>query len=512
MLDPVRNKAKIIVFTTAAFLGGVILASGMEWTTGSHAASFFLQQQAPPARAEVQPVADLSDAFIAIAEAVTPAVVNIRTERTQRLPGGHPEMPEPFRRFFRGPPGSGGEAIPQEAGGTGFLISDDGHIMTNNHVVEGADRIRVIMQDRREFDARIIGRDPTTDVAVIRIEGRGFPVVRTGRPESARVGEWVLAIGNPLGLDFTVTAGIISAKGRPLNIIAQTLLRGGQDQAGYAIESFIQTDAAINPGNSGGPLVNLRGEVIGVNSAIASQSGFSEGYGFAIPIDLAQRVADDLIRHGQVRRPILGVSIQEVTVEDAEVYRLPAVAGAVVQDFSAAGSPAERAGMRPGDVIVAIDGQPVTRSNELQRIVASRRPGDRVAVDVIRYGQRQQFQVQLAEAPAPATARAAAAAPPPQPAAEGRLGAVVAPLTAEVARTLQYGEPGGVVITEVTPYGPLGRRNIGRGWKVVRIDQQDIREVQQFERALAARSTGDVVSLTLETPDGARRIVNVRIP
>ncbi|HEX2225436.1 MAG TPA: trypsin-like peptidase domain-containing protein, partial [Thermoanaerobaculia bacterium] len=361
MYDPVRAKLKLIALTGAAFVGGVVLASGMEWTAGSHAATLL---QTPPSSTEVRPVAELSEAFVAISESVTPSVVNIQTERSQRIPTGNPGVPEEWRRFFNIPPGGrgeGGEVVPMQAGGTGFLISDDGYIMTNNHVVEGADRIRVILNDRREFDAQLVGRDPTTDVAVIKIEGTGFPALRTGSPDGTRVGEWVLAIGNPLGLDFTVTAGIVSAKGRPLPIIQETLLQQGAENAGYAIESFIQTDAAINPGNSGGPLVNLRGEVVGVNSAIASASGYSEGYGFAIPIDLARRVADDLIRYGRVRRPVLGVSIGNVSVEDVEAYGLPKVAGVVVQDFSMDDSPARAAGIQRGDVIVTVNGEPVDR-------------------------------------------------------------------------------------------------------------------------------------------------------
>jgi serine protease Do len=510
MLDPVRAKARLIAFAGAAFVGGVALASAMEWTAGSHAAAFLLQGNQPSSQ-EVRPVAELSEAFVAISESVTPSVVNIRTERTARRGGrAHPPVPEAWRRFFDIPEG-GGEmpAIPQEAGGTGFLISADGHIMTNNHVVEGADKITVILRDRREYPAQVVGLDPTTDIAVIRIEGSGFPSVRMGNPEATRVGEWVLAVGNPLGLDFTVTAGIVSAKGRPLPIIRETLQRQGQETAQLAIESFIQTDAAINPGNSGGPLVNLRGEVIGVNSAIASSSGFSEGYGFAIPIDLANRVGEDLIRYGRVRRPILGVQINEVTVEDAEVFQLPDVAGAVVQSFSSDASPARQAGLRQGDVIVAVNGQRVAQVNELQRRIASQRPGDRVTLDVIRYGERRQVEVRLAEA------EAAPVAVAPQPAAEpttsGRLGIRVAPLSPERARELGYAQAGGVVVEEVAPFGPVGRRGYRPGWKVLELDRQEIRDVQQFERLIRAKPAGSVVSLTLESPDGQRQLLNIRV-
>jgi serine protease Do len=508
MLDPVRAKAKVIGVTAASFLGGVLIATGMDWTAGSHAATFF---QAGPSAQEVRPIAELTEGFISIAESVTPAVVSIRTERAvrPRRGAGPDDVPEPFRQFFQIPPG--GQAPPREAGGTGFIISADGYILTNNHVVQDADQITVVMLDRREFRAEIVGRDPTTDVAVIRIDGRGLPVVRTGNPQETRVGEWVLAIGNPLGLDFTVTAGIVSAKGRDIRIIGQSL-RGEEQLAGYAVESFIQTDAAINPGNSGGPLVNIRGEVVGVNSAIASETGLSQGYGFAIPIDLASRVADDLIRYGRVRRAILGVQIQDVTVEDAEVFRLPTVAGAVVQQFSMPNAPAERAGLRQGDVIVAVNGMPVNRINELQRLIASQRPGDRVTLEVVRYGDRLSIAVPLAEVPGaePATT---ASAPPPVTTTNGRLGLRVAPLTGERAQSLGYSSPGGVVIDELEQFGPLGRRAPDvQGWKIVRADGQAIADVAQFERLLRDKPAGGVISLVLQRPDGTERIVNVRVP
>jgi len=510
MLDPVRTKAKVIGVTAASFLGGVLLASGLEWTAGSHASTIF---QAGPSPREVQPIADLSEAFISIAESVTPAVVSIRTERAARQArnSAPQDVPEPFRQFFQIPPG--GQAPPREAGGTGFLISEDGYILTNNHVVQGADQITVVMLDRREFRAQVVGRDPTTDVAVIRIEGRGLPVVRMGDPHQTRVGEWVLAIGNPLGLDFTVTAGIVSAKGRDIRIIGQSL-RGEEQLAGYAVEAFIQTDAAINPGNSGGPLVNIRGEVVGVNSAIASETGLSQGYGFAIPIDLAGRVAEDLIRYGRVRRPILGVSIHDVTVEDAEVFGVPTVGGAVIQDFSMPNSPAERAGVLQGDVVVGVNGIAVTRINELQRIIASQRPGDRVTLDLVRYGERITLQVPLAEAPSSADqAAAATSAPIRAPASEGRLGVRVSPLNPERAQALGFASVGGVVIEELEQFGPLARRAPDlQGWRVLRVDGQAVNEVAQFERVVRDKAPGSVVSLVVQRADGTERIVNVRIP
>jgi serine protease Do len=506
MLDPVRAKARLIGVVSASFVGGVMLATGMEWTAGSHASGLF---QTQPTASEVQPLAELSESFISIAESVTPAVVSIRTERAARpaLPSELREdaVPEEFRRFLQPPPG------PQVAGGTGFIIREDGFIVTNNHVVANADVIEVVTMDRRKFTARLVGRDPMTDVAVIRIDGTGFPTVRTGDPHDTRVGEWVVAIGNPLGLDFTVTAGIVSAKDRSgLGILAEA---AGEDIRALTVESFIQTDAAINPGNSGGPLVNIRGEVIGINTAIASATGLSQGYGFAVPIDLAQRVAEDLIRYGRWRRSVLGVRIGEVVTEDVEAFGLPQVGGALVQSFSEPNTPAERAGLRQGDVIVAVDGEPITRVNELQRVVASRRPGDRVSIDVIRYGDRQRVEVQLIESQATIAMNTEPATTPPVSAPPPGLGVRVGPVTEERARAIGLPSAGGVVVEEANPAGAMAQRlgGIPTNMRILSIDREPIEDPAEFERVIAAKPPGSVVSLVIEDRSG-QSILNVRLP
>ncbi|HET7322302.1 MAG TPA: Do family serine endopeptidase [Longimicrobiaceae bacterium] len=507
MLDPVRAKARVIGLVAASFLGGVLLASGMEWTTGIHAATLL---QDLPSRQSVEPVAQLSQSFVAIADAVTPAVVSIQTRSTQQLPGGHPPIPEPFRQFFDIPEGQGQpRAVPTEAMGSGFIISPDGYIMTNNHVVEGADEVTVVLNNRREYPAKIIGRDPTTDVAVIKIDAENLPTVKIGDPEADRVGEWVLAIGNPLGLNFTVTAGIISAKGRPLPIIRQTLQEQGEINSALAIEDFIQTDAAINPGNSGGPMVNTRGEVIGINSAIASESGYYQGYGFAIPIDLAKRIGDDLIRYGHVRRPMLGVSIRDVTPEDVDYYNLPAVSGVLVQPFGPAESPARAAGVKPGDVIVAVDGEPVNQVNELQKKIIEQRPGQTVTLEVIRNGKHLKIPVQLMEAPAPSPQKAAQ--PEPAPTSEGKLGIRVAPLSQALAQRYGFKQPGGVVVTGVVRFGPASSK-VFEGAKIVSANGQAISTIDQFQKAVGSVAAGGIVSLTLEDPNGAGYIANIRVP
>ena len=509
MLDPVRGKLKLIGITAGAFTGGVLLASGLDWTTGSHAAT--LQTTAQPPTQQTRPVAELSQAFISIAESVTPAVVAVETERAPRTQRPGPRnQPEPDERgrefFFPFPLPDEQPRIPREASGSGFLISEDGYIMTNNHVVADADEIRVVLSDNRQLRARLIGRDPLTDVAVIKIDGR-FPAVRLGRSEEVRIGEWVLAIGNPLDLGTTVTSGIVSAKGRTLNnLIGQA----AGTNARWAIEDFIQTDAPINPGNSGGPLVNLRGEVVGVNSAIASPTGFYSGYGFAVPIDLANRVADDLIRYGRVRRPALGVQVTNVAPEDAEVYGLERIEGVVAQDFPAT-SPAREAGVRQGDVIVSVDGQRVLRVGQFQRLIAAKHPGERVTLDVIRYGRRERVQVQLTEAP---TTTLEEAEEQPAPAADNvPLGLGVSPLTGELARryNIQAGAPG-LVVTDVADYGPAARYGIGEGTRILAVDGQEVRDVAGFRRLVERKRPGQVVSLRVILRTGEGAIINVRMP
>jgi serine protease Do len=494
MLDPVRAKLRMIGVTAGAFAGGVLVASGLDWTTRSHAA--LLQTTGRPPASEVRPVQELSQAFITIAESVTPAVVSIETERAPGSRRGRGEedgerrerMPFPFPF----PMPDGHPDMPQEA----------------NHVVADADQITVVLADNRHLRARLVGRDPLTDIAVIKVEGTGFPAVRIGRSEEVRIGEWVLAIGNPLDLGTTVTSGIVSAQGRSLNnLIGQS----AGTNARWAIEDFIQTDAPINPGNSGGPLVNLRGEVVGVNSAIASPTGFYSGYGFAVPIDLARKVADDLIRYGRVRRPAVGIQVSNVTPEDAEVYRLERIEGVVIQDFPG-DSPAREAGLRQGDVIVAVDGTRVQRVGQFQRLIATRRPGESVALDVIRYGDRRRVAVRLSEAPG--TAPEAPAAQAPRAAAgASKLGLGVQPISPELVRQYDLAGPSeGLVVTDVERMSVAARNGVGEGTRIVAVDGQEVRDVEGFRRLVERKGPGQVISLRIRFRTGEGSIINIRLP
>jgi serine protease Do len=497
-----------------------------------------------PAQVPAPAVASLvetQNAFEAIVDRVKPAVVSIHVrrfareaaQRDQNTPqrGGRQGRPQNIPRDLEDFMRQFGDQLqmpdpnssPREGSGSGFIVSKDGYILTNNHVVADMDRVSVTLADKRTFDARVIGKDPTTDVAVIKIEGSSFPHIALGDESTARVGQWVLAIGNPLDLDFTVTAGIISAKNRRVDN-----LPGRSD---YSITDFIQTDAAINPGNSGGPLVNIRGEVIGINSAIASGTGYYNGYGFAIPIGLAKTVMNDLIEHGEVKRAIVGVSLNEVEPEDAEAAGLKEIRGAKVADFTSDDAPAKKAGLEVGDVIIAVDGRPVEAVNSLQRIIRNYRIGQTAKIEVMRFGQRKEFAVKLTEA-ATRTAPAIAA----NEEAEGgstnletlarsqneKLGITVSPIPASLARQLNLPATvrSGLLIRDMSQRGP----SYQRFYRNEIIDEvlypaaarRDIKTPADLDQALSGLKSGQVVTLRLFAPDGrgggSSRTQSIRLP
>lgn len=513
MYDPLRAKAKIVLYTVVAFLFGMGLASGMGWTQSSHAMPVI--SDAPQvSEAAVRPALDLSDAFVNLSDVVTPAVVRIEARRPARAV--QQQIPDAFRRFFEFPEGPQPDSQGELAGGSGFLVSTDGYILTNNHVVEGSDQIRVFLSDRRYYDAELVGNDPFTDVAVIKISaGMPLPAMSLGDSDEVKVGEWILAIGNPgfgssTQLDYTVTAGIISARGRGLGLLNRDLRsdpRFGDDQAGFAIEDFIQTDAVINPGNSGGPMVNLKGQVVGINSAIASPTGYYTGYGFAIPINLARRIMQDLIEYGTVRRPLIGVTITDVAAEDAEAYGLPKVSGVLVQDIRPDGPSVGR--LQNEDVIVALDGEPVGYVAELQAKIAERHPGDNVKLTVYRNRRPTEVTVRLDEAP---ISQRPVAAAERTALAEERLGIRVESLDPALAEEAGFSDASGVIISDVQRNSPAFRRQVVPGLKLTQVNDTPISTPEDVRRALASVGAGEIVSLRTEDRTGTSRVYNIRMP
>jgi serine protease Do len=497
-------------FAAAASLGfvvGVYFASGMDWTRWSWAQG---ATTARPVSVRGPSVPD-GASFADIAERVTPTVVAVNTIRNarpaqpNRMRNRPPQGMEDFLEQF------GNQPPRQQRGeGSGFIMSSDGYIITNNHVVADADQVQILLSDGRTFRAKVVGTDSTTDVAVVKIDAKGLPTLTIGDDESTRIGDWVLAVGNPLGLDFTVTAGIISAKGRGSEI---DLPRSG----GFTISDFIQTDAAINPGNSGGPLINLRGEAIGLNSAIASQTGYYSGYGFAIPITLVKSVADALIKEGRVRLPVMGVSVQPLLPEDAGINGLNRVAGVKVGGFNPADAgPAKSAGIEVGDVIVAIDGKPVDRVSALQRIVRSRQVGQTVSVDVLRYGSKKSFKVKLVAAEAVA---AVASAPEPvagKVAPTGKLGITVDPLSVDMAKQLGLTGDRGVRVGEVAQDGPA-RDKLQPGADVIvevlyPTPRKSVKTVDDLQSVVGGLKSGDYISLLVFNAGlGGNRVMNLRV-
>ena len=451
-----------------------------------------------PAHAQSAPAAarGLPD-FTDLVEQVGPAVVNIRT--TERVRGGRsgsvsPEMDEEmqefFRRFFGVPmprqdprqdprrnqrPGGQEEETRPSGVGSGFILSNDGYVMTNAHVVEGADEVYVTLTDKREFKAKIIGSDKRTDVAVVKIEAGNLPAVKIGDVSRLKVGEWVMAIGSPFGLDSTVTAGIVSAKARDTGEFVP----------------FIQTDVAINPGNSGGPLINLRGEVVGINSQILSRSGGFMGISFAIPIDEATRVAEQLRANGRVIRGRIGVQIGEVTKEVAETLGLGKAVGALVRSVES-GGPAEKGGVEAGDIITRFDGKAIDKAGDLPRIVGNTKPGSKVAVQVFRRGTARDLSLTVAELePDQRPRRQSQTDPKPPAGATTALGLTVSDLSDAQKKELKI--KGGVRV-EATD-GAAARAGLREGDVILSVANNDVADAKQFEGLLAKLDKSKTISV-----------------
>jgi len=430
--------------------------------------------------------------FTDLVEKQGAAVVNVSTTQIVRAPQvfqGVPNLPEndPFYEFFR----RFAPQLPREQEsqslGSGFIISGDGYILTNAHVVDRADKITVRLTDKREFKAKVIGADKRTDVALLRIEATGLPKVVLGSPDQLRVGEWVLAIGSPFGFDSSVTAGIVSAKGRSL------------PQENFV--PFIQTDVAINPGNSGGPLFNMKGEVVGINSQIYSRSGGYMGLSFSIPIDVAMDVVNQLRSTGKVTRGRIGVSIQEVTRELADSFGLSKASGALISGVEKAG-PADKAGVRPSDVILKFDGKSISSSADLPRIVAATKPGSKVSVQLWRKGSTLDVALVVGEIQddmtAQRTGKESGKGGGVASESENRLGLLVSELNEAQKAELQI--ESGLMVEDVK--GAAARSELQRGDVILAIGNIEIRTVEQFNEVLKKVPPGRNIALLVRRNDG----------
>jgi serine protease Do len=463
----------------------------------------------PPPPLAMPELNSLNQLFRGVASRVTPTVVFIEVESPsdvrREFEEAHPFGPQ--RRFRR-------------SAGSGVIISAEGYIVTNAHVISSANRISVLLNDKREFDADVIGVDPTTDLAVIRLlDADNLPVATIGDSDRLEVGEWVLAVGNPFRLTSTVTAGIVSALGRQVDIIDDS----------YRIEDFIQTDAAINPGNSGGALVNLQGEVVGIATAIATESGSYEGYGFAVPSKLVVRVATDLIEFGDVRRGYLGVQIRAVVASDARQHNLDRVQGVVVDQVVEEGA-AALAGLRTGDILLAVDGVPVDAPNQFQSAIALRRPGDTVRLDVWRRGSVREIDAQLigrddeafrAWAAQPSARTPLPSRPDRAPRDPGQRdqrlfepdpwGVGFRDLTSEDRQ--RFGVDGGAFVVYVRPGGPAAADGLPARTVVVEIEGEPVLSASQAQSMLeAVARAGETALLRVRRPDGLTAFYDLESP
>lgn len=446
---------------------------------------------------EIEKLIKASKTRAALVKQVQKAVVHIKVEKIIKGRGGQFEFNNPyelfneefFERFF---PEINPHRQPrerkQEGLGSGSIINDNGYILTNHHVVGDADKITVKMYDGKEWEAKLVGTDPQSDIAVIKIERKNVPVLSMGNSDDIDVGESVIAIGNPFGLTQTVTFGIVSAKGRS-NI-------GITDY-----EDFIQTDAAINPGNSGGPLINLRGEIIAVNTAIVTRSGGYQGVGFAVPINMARRIMNDLIESGTVSRGWLGVSIQDITPELASAFRLEGTEGSLITGVMP-GTPAEKYGIQKGDVIIKINDTSIRDSNHLRHEIANARANATVRLSLIREGRRRQLTIKLGERPSDLSA--ATQEVPPQ--AESRLGLSVQNITPELAERLGYKQNAGVVVSRVEPGSPAASAGIRPGMVIQEVNKKPVSTTREFNQSLQDIDLKEGVLMLILSRQGTRYV------
>ena len=472
---------------------GILLATALVFAPhGSE-----LKAESRRARA-VASARELSRAFEDVAEEITRSLVSIKAvKRAIPMSGnGLPQGIFPFQL----PPGLMDELqkrmpqapTPNEGMGTGFVVDMDGHIITNNHVIDGADEVTVVFHDKRELKAEVIGQDPRTDVAVLRVERDDLVPAALGDSDKLRIGEWVIAAGSPFGLENSITAGIVSAKGRSL-------------ARGFQLEDFIQTDAAINPGNSGGPLLTLDGRVVGINTAIFSRSGGYMGIGFAIPVNMARQVVTSLIKDGKVTRGWLGVSIQDLTPDLAASFDFGGNEGALVGDVTP-DSPAAKGGLLSGDILLEFGSRPVRSVNDLQNIVAGTLPGTEVNAKVFRDGAEEMLRIQVGELEgSPLAARFNLT----RDTNVRKLGLKLSPLTDEKRKELGIESSGGVLVAGVEPYSPAAKAGLAPDDVIVKVGKQDVSSPTELKSALKKSDARRGIRLVLEQ-DGMKRFAVIK--
>jgi serine protease Do len=499
---------KIGLTLLTAFVGGAMALGVYKLAENKYADSMSIEDKQKVYFANnpsVAPTVSSAGAvdFTQAAADVTPAVVYIRTTYAAKSNGQQDQLEQMFGQMF-------GQRMrpqgPQMASGSGVIISPDGYIVTNNHVVAKAEKITIVTNDHRSFEAKVIGTDPNTDLALIKINATNLPIVKLGNSDAVRVGEWVLAVGNPFKLTSTVTAGIVSAKGRQIGIIGSG--EGDDDDNPYpvrqdetpalrkGIESFIQTDAAINPGNSGGALVNTAGELIGINAAIASHTGSYEGYGFAIPINLAKKVLNDIKKFGAVKRGYIGVTFADLSDPDAAKSVNSDKTNGLYVNSLVTGGGAEQAGIKTGDIITKVEGNPVYESSDLQERVGRLQPGDKINLTVLRDGGEKNITVTLkADSPAPKTAAVTKSATE----LFNKLGASFQPLNA--AQKSKFHINSGIVVTQVRPGGIFDDTEIPVGSVITSINKQSINSVADMDKVITNLRNGRLI-ITGYYPDG----------
>ncbi len=501
------KKIGLIVF--AAFMGGAVAIGAYKLLERSGDAYTLAEKQNMMFASNPIKIASGSAGsvdFVQAAAAVSPAVVHIKTtygsgNSSESQSGGN--MEDMFEQFFRGGGGSRSRQ-PRAASGSGVILTADGYIVTNNHVVDNADKIEVILSNRRKVTAKVIGKDANTDLALIKVDVTGLPFVKMGNSDNVQVGEWVLAVGFPLDLQTTVTAGIVSAKARNIGILNREQQQQGLTREEYeeyqrtgkapsrpannAIESYIQTDAAINPGNSGGALVNANGELVGINAAIASESGRNEGYGFAIPVNLAKKILEDFKQFGAVKRGYIGVTFQALDADLAEKLNVKEISGLYVSSVIQGGG-AAAAGIKEGDIIKKVGGVEIYDSPDLQEKIGRMRPGDKVALTILtKEGSNKLVNVTLKPESTVSLTSNTVPASKPTGATVSKLGASFAP--APAALKAKYGVNEGVVVTSVTPGKLFDYWDISKGLLITKVNGKPVNSADDIEKALPTSSNG----------------------